>query len=214
MSDEFDNRLRFPAPPIDFEDDVGITGQDHDTFPEPGQARFDHMRMAVIALLAHQSSDDDKEPSQKRTGTTWFARLSKVFKYFDGSDFKTIAGAIGLTEGDSEDEVLTLAEWFAIVQAQLPVLKRMTWSGTSSADDVDVIPVPESLQDAIEASVDDLRPLVYKNGILIDPRRSRFSSGSPVLIELLSGEKLDEFDKFTVFVESFSDFVVDEIIAS
>ena len=46
-----DNRLRFSSTKIDFANDVGIASQDHDNYPPPqGQARFDHMRMVVIAL--------------------------------------------------------------------------------------------------------------------------------------------------------------------
>ena len=56
---------------IDFVADVGIASQDHDNYPPPqGQARFDHMRMAIIALLSQQASFS--EPTQYRDGTPWF----------------------------------------------------------------------------------------------------------------------------------------------
>ena len=51
-----DNRLQFPPTLIDFVNVVGETGQAHDNFPEPGQARYDWMRMAIIGLLSLQSS--------------------------------------------------------------------------------------------------------------------------------------------------------------
>lgn len=66
-----DNRLRLQAPAIDFTNNVGITGQDHDNYPAPNQqARYDHLRMYLIALLANQSSYS--APTQYREGTLWF----------------------------------------------------------------------------------------------------------------------------------------------
>jgi hypothetical protein len=217
MVDEFDNRLRLPPPKIDFEDDVGTTGQDHDTFPAPKtQPRYDWMRMYLIALLSHQSSEDD--PSQKRVGTTWMQRIadSIKLKFWDGDAFQHIANAIVLEEtgsGESSADVLTLAEWFIIAQAKLDQIQsKPTWSGSSISDGVTEITVPESVQSVIEDVVDLLRPLVYINGILVDPRNSEFAAGCVTTVSLLNGVEIDEGDRFTVIVEKFDPFVPDEVV--
>jgi hypothetical protein len=67
----FDNRIRFSTSAIDFTNDVGLTQQQHDTYPSPNtQARYDWMRMYLIGLLSNQSSCD--QPSQYRPGTMWY----------------------------------------------------------------------------------------------------------------------------------------------
>ena len=67
----FDNRIRFSTSAIDFQNDVGLTQQQHDTYPSPNtQARYDWMRMYLIGLLSNQSSCD--QPSQYRPGTMWY----------------------------------------------------------------------------------------------------------------------------------------------
>lgn len=217
MVDEFDNRLRLPPPKIDFDDDVGTTGQDHDTFPAPKtQPRFDWMRMYLIALLAHQSSAD--EPNQRRIGTTWMQRIadSIKFKFWDGDSFEHIANAIVLEEtgsGESSDDVLTLAEWFVAAQAKLDQIQpKPTWSGSSISDGVTELPVPESVQAVIVDIVDLLRPLVYIDGVLVDPRNSEFAPGCATTVSLLNGVEIDEGQRYTVIVERFDPFVPDEVV--
>ncbi len=62
-----DNRIRFPSAKIDFAVDVGLTDQEHDGFPGPGQPpRYDWMRLFLHGLLSHQSSES--EPTEYRSG--------------------------------------------------------------------------------------------------------------------------------------------------
>ena len=99
-----DNRLRLPAPEIDFVNDVGITGQEHDTYPTADtQARYDWMRMYLQALLAHQSSH--LQPINFRTGTTWFDLVIEAYRYWNGTDFAPLAKGIKVPgEAGSEQE--------------------------------------------------------------------------------------------------------------
>jgi hypothetical protein len=108
-----DNRIRLPSPLIDFTGDVGDTGKAHDSFPEAGPARFDHMRMFLIGLLANQASF--QEPIEFRLGSWWFDLNSGIFKYradegatidTDGANWVSLANAIELMDG------LTLQQWY------------------------------------------------------------------------------------------------------
>lgn len=113
-----DNRINLQPPLIDFVDDVGTTGQAHDTFPQPGQARYDWMRSYLIGLLAHQASF--QEPIEFRLGSVWFDLNTSSFKYragsaepiftTEGSNFIPISHGIELEQG------LSLQEWFEQVQ--------------------------------------------------------------------------------------------------
>jgi len=111
-----DNRIRIQAPPIDFENDVGITGQDHDEFPVPGPARYDTMRMFLIGLLASQASYD--EPTNYRKGTIWLDLNTFVLKIRSGdgvagTEWSDISDAIQVSSG------LSLKDWFDAVSASL-----------------------------------------------------------------------------------------------
>lgn len=218
-----DNRLRLPPTKISFgnniSDDAPTVNQDHDDFPEPGQARYDHMRMYLIALLAHQSSEFSDMPSEGRTGSIWFPSDLGFFFYTDdnANTWKTIADAVGLTidESDPTDgEHLSLSEWFAEAQPKLEGLRpKMTWSGHAANSGLVSIPVPESLQDILTPIKDDVRPLVYINGALVDPRNCNFS-GCADVVELSGNVELSKNDDFTVIVEKFDNFITDEIVAS
>jgi hypothetical protein len=111
-----DNRIRIPAPPIDFSEDVGDTGQDHDRFPDPGQARYDWMRMFLIGLLANQASY--REPVNYRKGTFWMDLDSGILKIrtgegVAGTEWSDIAELIEVSPG------LTLQGWFDAVSSSL-----------------------------------------------------------------------------------------------
>jgi hypothetical protein len=93
-----DNRMRFPAGPIDFQNEVGTTGQDHDAYPEAGtQPRFDWMRMAIIGLLSQQSSYDP--PTQYREGTPWFDLNELALKIRRNDAWVPYAQAVLISEG-------------------------------------------------------------------------------------------------------------------
>lgn len=215
---EKDNRIEFPPTLIDFDNQVGVTGQLHDTFPAAGQQpRYDWMRIALIGLLSCQSSNDP--PTQYRIGTPWFNRVKNAYYIWNGSDWVSIASFISLMDltassGDT-DTILSLSEWFTQVQDILSSIKpRSTFSGKSSANGVTSIPVPATVQDFIKDIFTLLRPIVHINGLLIDPRLTPFSAGCPTNIELLGGITLKKNDTFTVFIERYDLFFVDDVIAS
>jgi hypothetical protein len=196
---ETDNRIQLPPTLIDFEDEVGVTGQDHDDFPDAGQQpRYDWMRLFLIGLLSHQSSED--KPTQFRTGTTHYDRARSAYEYYNGTTWRDIANAIILEE--DSDDALTLAEWFTIATEQLSSIRpKIVWSGNVSANDITLIPIPNSAKDEIEGLCDDLHPVVYQNGLQIDPRNTRFATSCPSSVELLNGEELNDGDRYTVVVE-------------
>lgn len=109
-----DNRLNLQGPLIDFDTEVGTTGQAHDTFPKPGPARYDQMRSYLIALLSNQSSFS--EPVEFRVGSLWFDLNVASFKYraetpgpiisTEGSNFLNLSNGIELATG------LSLQTWY------------------------------------------------------------------------------------------------------
>lgn len=204
---EFDNRLRFSSTEINFDDDVGVTGQTHDTYPAPGQQpRYDWMRMFLIALLSCQSSDTP--PSQKRTGTIWFKRDLPGYMAWNGTAWVPLADLLKL--GDSTDDV-TLSAWYTSVEHRIAsIVPKVTWGGRSVNQNVTVIPVPTAAQGVV---TEEMRPIVYINGVQVDPRYSRFTPGCPNTVELLCGTKLNAGDRFTVVTDKFDVFVVDDVIA-
>lgn len=188
----YDNRIRLPSAKIDFTD-VGLSGQDHDNYPPPqGQARFDHMRMVIIGLLSQQSSLT--EPSQYRDGTPWFDLNTFTLKIRVGDSWVSYADCVSVAE-DATGEVTTLTEWYNSVSTALSSLtSEVIFSGTCNANSIALIDVPLSLQEYV---LDDSRPIVYINGLLIDPRNTTFSSAATIR---LTNTVLDSGDTFTVFI--------------
>jgi hypothetical protein len=111
-----DNRIKLQPPEIDFEDDVGVTGQLHDSFPAPGQARFDWMRSFLSGLLANQASYS--EPVEYRKGTAWLDLDTGILKIRTGEG---VAGAewTDFSEVIQVSDGLTLKDWFDAVSAGL-----------------------------------------------------------------------------------------------
>ena len=113
-----DNRIKFPATAIDF-NEVGVTGQDHDNYPAGSQqARYDWMRMVIIGLLSCQSSD--AEPTQYRDGTWWFDLTTLSMKIRIGEAWEPAAKVLALAEGVSlyefYQDYLTLKQRVAILE--------------------------------------------------------------------------------------------------
>lgn len=111
-----DNRIRFPGPEVDFTNDVGLTGKEHDTFPAPGPIRFDHIRSFLIGLLSNQASF--LEPIEFRFGTLWFDFNNNIFKFRndDGAVIDVQGDSwISLAHGIEVEPGLTLAQWFSQV---------------------------------------------------------------------------------------------------
>lgn len=189
-----DNRVRFPSGLIDFVNDVGVASQDHDNYPPPqGQARYDHMRMVVIGLLAQQASFD--EPTQYRNGTPWFDLNVNMLKIRSDGGWVNYSDVIPLGEVDTDGNYLTLTEWFDITNAALSsIAQEIVFNGTSASDGVTNINIPESLQAFI---FNDTRCFFYLNGLLIDPRNCTILSGTTIKLEDISLSTNDEFTLYT-----------------
>lgn len=189
-----DNRIRFPATRIDFENDVGETGQDHDAYPAAGgQARYDWMRMFLQGLLSCQSSTE--EPTQFREGTLWFDLGTSVLKIRSANSWKPLADAIELETVDSG--VITLATWYTSVQGLLSGLaQEIVFSGQCNADNITTVEVPETLQSQLAT---DSRVFMYINGLLVKPT-SVSLIGTPATTIKLSGLSLSDGDNFTVII--------------
>jgi len=188
-----DNRLRFSSTKIDFANNVGIASQDHDNYPPPqGQARFDHMRMVVIALLSQQSSY--QAPTEYRDGTPWFDLNSLTLKVRKGTEWVSYSEIIGLGLPDIDNNYKTLSVWYDEVQSALSaVAQEITYSGVCSANGINVIGIPQSL---IPFIYPDSRAFVYVNGLMLDPRSCTLSNNNINL----AGVLIDKGDEFTVII--------------
>ena len=201
---EHDNRMKFPPTEVDFDNDVGITGQDHDLYPSGGQqARFDWQRLCIIANLSCQSSNDP--PTQYRTGTIWYKRSTQEYLIWSGTAWDSLASHINLATGT------TLADFYTTALTKLDRIQpRFAFNGSVSTDRTTRIPVPETIQTQMVGLTSILKPLVYLNGLLLDTRLCAFSAGCPIFIttpELRLGEK------FTVIIERVDLEITEEVIA-
>ena len=195
-----DNRFRLPATKIDFENDVGLTGQDHDLYPAPqGQARYDHMRMAIISLLAQQASY--AAPTQYREGSAWFDLNTLTMKIRKGNSWVSYAETIALTEPDSTGQVQTLADWYATASVTLTDLTpEVVFTGQCAANGVGTITIPASLQSSVFV---DSRVFLHVNGALVSPLDCSLIGTPPTSIRL-SGVVLSAGDTFTVSIRRIS----------
>ncbi len=186
-----DNRLRYPAPRIDFEAEVGLTGQDHDNWPSAqGQARYDWFRMAFIALLANQSSYD--APTQYREGTFWYDLNTETIKVFRNGQWADLSEAIQVSP------VYSLASLVQTLESILPTISpNITWSGVCNATQSASIPIPVSVQTSLSSRS---KAMVYINGSLLDPRTCTILGTALVK---LSGTQLVQGDRFTVTILGF-----------
>lgn len=185
-----DNRIRLPGPKINFVADVGEVGQDHDSYPTPGQARYDHLRMYLIGLLAQQSSTD--QPSQYREGTPWFDQSTTppCLKICINGEFVPYAEAIKLGTGAS---AVTLSDWFSSVEAALvSISPDMSFSGTATGFAA-AITIPSALRPSLTSQS---RAFLYVNGLLVDPRSTTINDG----VITLSLNGLKRGDKYNVII--------------
>jgi hypothetical protein len=191
--------MRFPPTPIDFANDVGLTGQDHDNYPSADQQpRYDWMRMTLIALLANQASY--QEPTQCRDGTWWFDLNTSTIKIRRNDQFVPAAEAM-LVDVDQRGNPITLSDAYATIKTLLGYRPSATFSGHCNNPNVQIIPIPQPLLTAAGA---DSQPFVWINGKLVDPRLTRFIGGAPTSVQLLSGVTLQPTDIFTVLIISLS----------
>lgn len=191
-----DNRIRFDSAKIDFATSVGVTGQDHDSYPAAGQQpRYDWMRMFLIGLLANQSSAS--EPTQYREGTTWFDTTEDTLKIRRQGSWVSVAEAIKLGEA-SDGSAVTLQGLYATIRTLIGNKPTQTFSGTCSNDGVASIPIPASLRSGCGTGS---RAFVYVEGVLLDPRKCVYSGGAtPTSIALTGGETINSGERFTVIM--------------
>ena len=185
-----DNRIRLPSSEIDFTTEVGLSGQDHDNYAEPGTIpRYDWMRMIVLGLLSNQASD--KEPTQYRQGTIWYNNNDQSYKTYIDDEFKDIAHCIKINNDK-------LQNWLDIINKKISLLMPTgTFSGIAYGH-TKSINIPRQLQ---PISVKPNRPYVFKNGMLINLELTKFNFGCPTCIELDDEAALEENDKFTVIIK-------------
>lgn len=185
-----DNRFQFPITEVDF-NVVGLTGQAHDNYAEPGTLpRYDWMRSIVLGLLANQASLT--EPSQFRPGTIHFDLNTLLYKSIQsGQTFGDLSKCIE-TIGES------LYDWSQDIEEKRAAFQSSgTFSGVAH-DATDVINLPENLQ-AIATGLN--KPYLFKNGKIVDPSLLQFNEGCPVCIELSGDAVLEADDTFTVFIK-------------
>ena len=192
-----DYRIRFSSALIDFDRDVHrgmLRGHQIENWPEPGQARYDWMRMVVLGLLSNQASVDP--PINYREGTLWYSLLDNFFKYFNGIDFVDLANGIKINDID-------LVDWADRID---DVAKKLsdtgTFSGVVDRIRIDSIDIPNHL---ISVASDDLnRPFVYADGLLVDPRLTIFNSNRTKILLLnnqIGDARLRSRQKYTVVIE-------------
>jgi len=205
-----DYRIRFPSAKIDFDEDVhggSPDGQDVNDFPEPGQARYDWMRMVVIGLLANQSSEE--EPLNLKIGSLWFNLNDEFFKYFDGNDWAELANAIRIGETN-------LKEWSELVDETVgKVTEAASFTGVADANNITEIDIPDSALAA--ASYDNNHPILYKNDLLIDPRLTAFNldKNKVLLLDNEAGSvDLRRGDRYTIIIQRLDTVVPETVIVS
>jgi hypothetical protein len=187
---ETDNRIKLIDTIVDFDNEVGITGQEHDSFPSPGQnPRYDWMRSFLIGLLSLQSSHE--EPTQKRTGTPWFDKEKQVIRIYDGASFVSLSQLLAARG-------VSLQSFFNLVNAKLEDHRpTYTFSGIVSRES-DRIPIPPAIQSELDNPAMFV-VLVFVNGLLVDPDTVSLSSACPNSIELVY--PLEENDRFSVILK-------------
>lgn len=189
-----DNRIRLSPTKIDFDNDVGTTGQSHDDYPAPGaQARFDHMRMFLIGLLSNQSSFS--APVEYRDGSLWFDLNDLSIKIRAGGAWQPLSNSIKV--GDT-----TLEEWVAGVnQTVIGLSPEILFSGLCTINNTTSIPIPVAVQGNISSTS---RIFLYINGSLTNLAQASFVGSPPTTINL-SGISLNSGDQFIVNIRSIAD---------
>lgn len=195
-----DYRIRFPSSKIDFYNEVFggvLSGQQIDEYPEPGQARYDWMRMTIIGLLSNQSSYE--EPINYKVGTMWFNLNDFFYKYYNGEKFDDIAHAIKI-----EDK--SLFDWSKEIRSKFSDQAIFSGVADSTTNEIE-IPF-EALH---SASFELNHPILYINGMIVDPRSTKFNSNrDKVIIENIS---LDAGNSFIVKIERMDIVVQTTVIA-
>lgn len=184
------NKIIFPESEIDFLNDVGNTGQDHDDYAEPGtHPRYDWMRMIVLGLLSYQASD--QEPNEHRPGTIWFDLEHMQYKCQLGGIFTDIANAIEILSSN-------LDNWSKDVDEKRNRFQPTSCFSGIARIETNVISIPQEIQ---HTAIAPNRPFLFKNGRLINPDLVQFNTGCPVAIELSKDAILSPNQHFTIFIK-------------
>ena len=209
MSD-LDNRIRLDQPIVDFTES-GLTGQRHDEYPKPNsQARYDLMRTYLIGLLSNQSSDEntDGEPFEKRTGTLWYKKVAGLLALYNGTEFEDLSKHIGITVDENTASIESVI--LSILSNLKYVAPRVIWCGIFNFDATNNIVIPEEYQGY--AAIDKMRPLVYVDGLLIDPRDTAIQGGSPFYVKIGDNFNPRPNQKYTVILEHVTDITQEDVI--
>ncbi len=183
------NSMRFPPGPIDFTTEVGITGQDHDTYPAGNQqARFDWMRMVIISLLSQQSSYE--EPTQYREGTPWFDINELALKIRRNGQWVPYAQAVLIEDG------FTLADFYAAFVASSANPNARFNATAAAASNAILLPADTA---ALIAGQSDLVADVFINGVLVNPD---YVSVASTQINLSGGTQVLSGDDYTVVIRN------------
>lgn len=195
-----DSRIRLSSSKIDFDADVGVSGLDIESYPGPNQQpRYDWMRAVLLGLLSNQASTET--PTQRRDGTLWFDLNDPSLKIFSESSWLDLADVIKLDE-DADGEPITLTDVYSTIQTLIGNKPTAIFNGSSGTDDVTSIPIPTSLRSAGGAGS---RPLVYVNGLLLDPRSCEYvGAPTPTSIKLTGGLSINSGDSFSVIMVAVS----------
>jgi len=186
-----DNRMRFPAGPIDFTTDVGDTGQDHDSYPTAGtQPRYDWMRLSIISLLSQQSSY--YEPTQYREGSAWFDLNEMALKIRRNGEWVPYAEGVLI----EEDEGVTLADFYREFQS-LNLSPEVQFNDTATSN-TSIITIPPDTV-AVIAGKTNLVADVYIGGVLVNPD---YVDIGPSQITLSGGVSLSTGDVYVVVIKN------------
>lgn len=204
-----DYRIRFPSTLVDFTEDVGTTGQEHDSYPAPGQqARYDHIRLYLLGLLSNQSSN--AAPVNYREGTIWNdisdSAIGPNLKIRRNNQWESLSKSILV------NPELSLDQWYQEATMALTSLApELFFSGVVVSNAASDIPIPARF---IRHIYEDTRAFVTINGsadklstiegqnlntllryrpMIIDPRNVTIVAGTLIRLLNLDLEKGDTF---------------------
>lgn len=188
-----DNRIKFEPTKIDFENEVGVTGQLHDNYPKANeQARYDWHRLYLIGLLSHQSSS--QPPFEYRTGTIWYSLDNEFYYYWDGQEWAGLANGIKITIDGS---TMTLQQWADYMVAENKETGTGVIEGTAAIA-ISVVPIPTYMQGM--AAKTNSRAILYKNGLIIDPHLVNYSTDRKNVV--LTGDAvLNNGDEYIITIQ-------------
>ena len=206
---DLDNRIRLDQSVVDFSAS-GLTGQNHDIYPKPKtQARYDLMRTYLIGLLSNQSSNEntDGEPFEKRTGTLWYKKVAGFLELYDGTKFENLSKHIGVTVNEETVALSTLL--MSILENLKYSSPRVIWCGRFISG-TNYIPIPENYQG--HAAITNMHPLVYIDGLMVDPRDTIIQAGAPAYIKMNDNVNPRPGQRYTVILEHVTDITQEDVI--